>query len=219
VNASPIYHDDIAQHSDEWYAMKAGKWSSSCAATIMGGLGTKGLDDLCATIAWERVHGPVDEARFQSAAMRRGNELEPEARDWLAFNHDVSIAECGFVEHARIANVGWSPDGIYLPHRKRAPEIKCLLHKAYMEVLSALDAGKRGIDAVPSEYRWQCRWGIWVGDLDGLDFTVYHPRASGIVIPVERDRNFEDQMEARVQLLEGRVSVLVDRLLERKAAA
>lgn len=194
----PTYHHEIVQHSPEWYAIKAGKWSASSAAIIMGGLDTKGLSDLVQTIAFERMYGPTEEPRFQSAAMQRGNEMEAEAREWVAFNTDSQIGECGFVEHASIPNVGWSPDGLILPKRKRATEIKCLLHKAWMEVLRT---GK-----VPAEYRWQCRWAYWVGELDSLDFTVYHPKPGGLSIAVESPTPEEcAQMAERVGVLETKV--------------
>ena len=205
----PAYHFDIDQHSPEWYAIKAGKWSASNAATIMGGLETKGLDDLVRTIAWERVFGPTSEPRYQSAAMQRGNDTEEEAREWVAFQIDDVIEQCGFVEHATIANVGWSPDGLRA-NRKIAQEIKCPLHKAYMEVVRKRE--------VPSEYRWQVRWGMWVGELDGLDFTVYHPQAGGIIVPVDPDRSTHEQMVERVDILEKRVAVWTELLAERRAS-
>jgi hypothetical protein len=108
---APVIHRDIVQHSPEWYAIKAGKWSASNAATIMGGLDTSGLASLIKDIAWERVHGPED-GGFQSEAMKRGNKLEGDARDWYAFERDAVVAEVGFVEHATVPRVGWSPDGL-----------------------------------------------------------------------------------------------------------
>ena len=101
----PTIHRDIVQHSPEWYAIKAGKWSASNAATIMGGLDTSGLASLIKDIAWERVFGPT-EGGFQSKAMERGNDLESEARDWYAFERDAVVSEVGFVEHGSIARVG-----------------------------------------------------------------------------------------------------------------
>lgn len=208
---APVYHFDIAQNTPEWYAVRAGCWSASNAATIMGGLDTKGLEDLIQTLAWERVYGPTDEPGYQSAAMKRGHALEQEARDWTAFNADAAIAQCGFVMHATIPHVGWSPDGLYIPGKKRAAEIKCLLHKAYMSVLFKRE--------VPAEYRWQCRWATWVGDLDELDFVVYHPKPGGLVVKVERDHSFDAQMAERVALLEERVSAMVQKIKERSEAA
>jgi len=190
--------------------MKAGKWSASKAAVIMGGLDTSGLDSLIKDIAWERVYGPT-EGGFQSKAMERGNEQEPSARDWFAFERDVVIEEVGFVEHATIPNVGWSPDGLYAFQGQRAVEAKCPLHKAWMEVKRT---GK-----VPAEYRWQCRWAIWTGELVGLEFVAYHPQSGGLIVPCELTESERDQMADRVALLEPKVAKWVETLTDKKEAA
>lgn len=197
--SSPKFFWDIEQGSDEWLALKAGCWSASNAAVIMGGLDTKGLADYIMEIAWERVYGPIG-GKFKSDAMRRGNEVEPEARDWYSFDKGESIDTVGCVMHADIPNVLWSPDG--LVGANGAVEIKCPLHKAYMEVVRTR--------AIPSEYRWQTKWGMWVGQRDWMDFVVYHPQASGLVIPCEVTAEEKERMAERVDALEPKVAKWVE---------
>jgi putative phage-type endonuclease len=204
----PTFHFEIEQGTDAWHAIRAGKWSASRAGTIMGGLTTKGLEDLIMDIAWGRMYGPIEHSTFKSAAMERGNNLEPETRDSYAFATDRVIDECGFVEHATIPHVGWSPDG--LCGRKHGIEAKNPLHKAYMEVKRT---GK-----IPAEYRWQTKWGMWVGELDSQDFLCDHPKAGLIIIPCEVTQGEKDAMAERVALLEPRVQEWIDILSERKAA-
>lgn len=208
--AEPIYHWNIAQGTDEWKALKAGKWSSSKAAVIMGGLDTSGLASLIEDLAWERVHGPIG-GGFKSAAMERGSEMEPESRDCYAFDRDVIVRECGFVEHAEIPNVGWSPDGLIGPAHRRAVEAKNPGHRAWMKVK------KTGL--IPSEYRWQCKWGMWVGQLDGLDFISYRPEAGLIVIAAEVSESEKQQMAERVALLEPKVQAWVELITDGSKAA
>lgn len=203
----PIYHDNIVQGTPEWHAIRAGKWSASKGAVIMGGLETSGLASYIKDLAWERVYGPT-EGGFKSAAMDRGHVIEPDARDWHAFTNDVVIEETGFVDHGRIPNLGWSPDGLF-DTRKRAIEAKCPLHKAWMETKRT---GK-----VPAEYRWQTRFGIFVGELDGLDFIAYHPQAGGLVVPCEITEADRDQIEARITLLEPKVQAWVEIITEQSA--
>jgi putative phage-type endonuclease len=204
----PTFHFEIEQGTDAWHAIRSGKWSASRAGTIMGGLTTKGLEDLIMDIAWGRMYGPIEHSTFKSAAMERGNNLEPETRDSYAFATDRVIDECGFVEHATIPHVGWSPDG--LCGRKHGIEAKNPLHKAYMEVKRT---GK-----IPAEYRWQTKWGMWVGELDSQDFLCDHPKAGLIIIPCEVTQGEKDAMAERVALLEPRVQEWIDILSERKAA-
>lgn len=204
----PIYHPEIVQGTPEWDAIRAGKWSASKGAVIMGGLDTLGLRDLILDLAWGRVYGPPDPG-FKSKAMERGHLVEPESRDWFAFSRDVSVEEMGFVEHGRIPHFGWSPDGLY-DDRRRAIEAKCPLHKAWMHVQ---ETGK-----VPAEYRWQVKFACFVGQLDGLDFVAYHPKAGGLIVPVEITDSEKDQIEGRLAILEPKVCARVERLLESKAA-
>jgi putative phage-type endonuclease len=204
---TPVIYRDFEQHSPEWFQARAGHFTASHAGTIMGGLETSGLQSLIKDLAWERVYGP-EESTYQSAAMQRGNELEAEARDWYAFTHDIVVEQVGFVSHGSLPHVGWSPDGIALPH---AIEVKCPLHKAWMEV--------KRTQKIPAEYRWQCRWAMWVGQLATLDFVAYHPKAGGLVIPCELTNDERDQMGARIAVLEPKVQDWVSILTEKEQAA
>lgn len=205
----PTIRWDITQGTDQWLAARAGKWSSSKAAVIMGGPGTKGLDDLIKDIAWGRVFGPPDD-RFQSAAMHRGNEVEPEGREWYAFEKRVTVVEAGLVEHATVPNVIWSPDGLILDGDLLIGGIECksLLHKGWMEA-------KRE-RAIPYAHRWQCRWGMWTGALEYLDAVIYHPLSGGLIMPCELKPEHVEQMTARVYELEVRVRDWVEILTDKK---
>ena len=200
---NPIFHFDIVQGTPTWHDARAGKWTASAAAVIMGGLETDGLAKLVKRVAWERIYGPI-EGGFKSAAMERGNVTEPEVRDWYAFEKGFVITECGLVEHAYMPNVAWSPDGLALD-KAGAVEAKCPLEMAWMEV--------RRTGKIPAEYRWQCRWAQWVGHLDWLDFVAYHPKSGGIIVPSGVTVSECEQMEERVALLETRVATWTDILL------
>lgn len=200
---TPTYRYDIEQGSPEWLEIRAGKWSASKAAVIMGGLDTSGLADYIKDLAWERVHGPLA-GGYKSVAMDRGHVVEPEARDWYAFEKDVEVTEVGCVLHATIPNALWSPDG--LVGKRGAIEAKCPLNRAYMEVKRT---GK-----VPSEYRWQTKFGMWVGQLEWMDFLAYHPQPGGIIIPCEVTAEEMERMEERISLLEPKVAKWVDILME-----
>lgn len=200
-----IIHHDIKQHSDDWFAVKAGKWSSSTAGRLMSGIETKGFNDLVKTVAWERVYGAANEPRYQSAAMKRGNELEEDARTWYAFASDQIVTEVGFVD-ADIPSVGWSPDGLIINGTQivNAVEIKCLLHKAFMDVIASKE--------VPSEYRWQVRWAMWCGKIDSMDFVPYHPQAGGVIIKCHQKKIYIEQMQERVNDAEMLVAKWIERL-------
>ena len=198
---TPVYHFDIAQGSAEWLALRADKWTSSNAAVIMGGLETEGLKSLIKDVAWARVYGYDDTANWKSPAMQRGNDLEDEAIERYCFENDVVFERCGFVQHGELPNVAWSPDAISLS-RRIGLEIKNPLHRAYMDCMKQ--------QKIPSAYRWQCRWGMWAGGLDGLVFVYNHPKARQIVIPAELTAEDIEQMAERVHLLEKRVDEWIE---------
>lgn len=205
---NPVYHYDLEQNTPEWDAIRAGKWTASSAATIMGGLDTKGLSDLVMTIAFGRVYGAIDEPGFKSLAMDRGHQLEKSTIDSYAFQTDRIIESCGFVEHAHIAYVGWSPDG--LVGKTHGIEAKNSLHKAWMKCLRKRE--------IPAEYRWQCRWAMWVGKLESMDFLCNHPKGGLIIIEVPPLKEIEsEQMHERVYELEKRVGAWVDVLQAKRA--
>ncbi len=204
-----IYHPEIKQNTPQWDAIRAGKWTASNGAKIMGALTTQGLKDLVKDLAWGRAFGKTDSG-YMGKSMQRGHEVEPEARDAYAFQLDTQVEQVGFVEHGRIPNFGWSPDGL-VNARRKGLEIKSLENKAWTDVFNTQE--------IPSEYRWQARMACMVGGLDELDFWVYHPLAGGILLHASITPGEQDQIEARLALLEPQVVELTNRLLERKAAA
>lgn len=155
-------------------------------------------------IAQARVDAAGPDGLRKSAAV-----VDDAIAQAYAFSTDNVIETCGFVEHGTIPWVGWSPDG--LVGRKHGIEAKNPLHKAYMEVKRT---GK-----IPSEYRWQVRWGMWVGQLDVMDFLCDHPKAGLIVIPGEVTESEKQQMEERVYVLEPRVLEWMEILLDKRTAA
>jgi putative phage-type endonuclease len=194
-----------AQNTPAWWADRMGKFTGSKAAVIMGALDTSGLASYLMDLAWERVYGARDET-YRSGAMDRGHEIEPQARAWYSFEIGDAIEQVGFVPHPTLANVGCSPDGL---RAGRVVEIKCPLHKAWMEVKRT---GK-----VPAEYRWQCRWNVWSTGSEGTDFVCFHPIAGGLVVPLEVTDDEKAQMAARVEMLEPKVQKWVE-ILQARAA-
>lgn len=204
-----IYHPEIEQGTEEWKLIKAGRFSSSKAAVIMGGLDTSGLASYIQDLAWERVYGPID-GGYKNSAMERGHVVEPDAREWYSFVKGSPVEQCGFVQREDFPNCGWSPDGL-LMHRKGAIEAKCPLHKAWMECKRT---GK-----IPSEYRWQTKFALWIGQLDWLDFISYHPLAGGLIVEATVTETEMQQMAERVTLLEAKVQSWVNILQDKKEAA
>lgn len=102
----------IEQQTDEWRQERCGKVTASrisdmLAKTKTGWGASRG--NYMAELVAERLTGRPTEG-FQSAAMRRGTELEPDAADAYEFRTGLDLQPVGFVPHPTIAMAGSSPD-------------------------------------------------------------------------------------------------------------
>ena len=96
---------DHPQGSAEWLASRAGVITASKfvearkrlkSGPKKGGF-TEAAEDYAFRVAVERISGaPLDEG-FSTWAMKRGNELEPEARAWVEVKLGIFVDTAGFV--------------------------------------------------------------------------------------------------------------------------
>lgn len=190
-------------------ADRIGKLTASKAAVIMGGLKTDGLADYIESLAFERIYGDPDEDGYQSKAMERGNQMEPRAIEWYAFNTDTTPSPGGVViDHPTVPWVAATPDARL---SDRSIEAKCFLHKAWMYA----EASR----IVPSQYRWQTRWQQWVLGVRLCDFVVWHHKSSGFVIPCTVTDDEIAAMTERAILVNILIEERMEQLLERRKAA
>ncbi|EKR9885709.1 YqaJ viral recombinase family protein [Salmonella enterica] len=100
----------MEQRSPEWFAARCGKVTAS-------------RQNYMAELICQRLTGKLEEG-FTNAAMMRGTELEPVAREMYALNEfDAVISEVGLIDHPTIAGFAASPDG--LVNDDGLIEIKC----------------------------------------------------------------------------------------------
>lgn len=122
---------NFEQHSDEWQAIRCGKFTASFANTIAAG-GT-GLETLCFKIAAEKLTGRKEET-FKSTAMEQGNELEAVARTLFEMKTGYAVEEVGFVEVDDLE--GSSPDGLlHIGDELTGVEFKCPQDNTYAKLL------------------------------------------------------------------------------------
>lgn len=157
------------QRTPEWFARRAGKFTGSRFNALMAQTRygpSKDRDNLIVTLAIERVLGTCVET-FSNEAMRRGTELEPEARAAYAAHMNCEVAETDFVDSDDVPMVGISPDGMI--GDDGLVEIKCpfAIAKHWLAL-------KRGEHAV--EYKWQIQGQLWVTKRQWCDATSYDPR-------------------------------------------
>jgi len=185
---------------------RLGKLTASKAAVIMGGLKTDGLEGYVSRLAGERIYGDLGEESFQSAKMKDGNVCEPEALDWAEFTFDCTLRRGVCIQHPSIPYVAGTPDALA---DSFVVECKSPLFHVWT------DTRKRG-EIIPSEYRWQCRWQLWIakalwGWTEGR-FISYHRKPRGFVIPFTVTDSEIEQMTERAILVNIRIEECVEML-------
>lgn len=141
----------IEQGSPEWFEQRRGKVTASRIADIMAktksGYSTSRQNYLMQLLC-ERLTGKVEES-FKSAAMQRGNDLEPEARNWYQLETGEIVEQVSFIDHPNINDAGASPDG--LVGTEGLIEIKCPNTATHIETLRS----KKPSDRYYKQMQWQ----------------------------------------------------------------
>lgn len=171
----------VEQNSDEWFALRRGKFTASTFKDLFMGENTQGYKDAIYKVAFERLTNTSPES-FTNEYMQRGNELEPEARAWYEFEKNVEVIKAGFFEYNDW--IGASPDG--LVGEDGLLEIKCPKYSTMMDYLIKKE--------LPKTYFHQVHGQLLVTDRQWCDFIAYHPSLPKLVLRVEREKKIDDEI-------------------------
>ncbi|MBQ0955942.1 lambda exonuclease family protein [Serratia symbiotica] len=124
--------------SPEWFAARCGKVTASRLADVMARTKSgysASRQNYMAELICQRLTGTREEG-YSNSAMRRGNELEPVAREMYVLNQfDAEVSEVGFIPHPVIEGFGASPDG--LVNDDGLIEIKCPNTWTHLETIKS----------------------------------------------------------------------------------
>lgn len=180
--------ENFEQGSPEWLKARCGVVTASNFAKIItpGGkeVKSKGRDDYMLDLIHEKLTGEPASS-YQSEAMLRGQELEPQARDAFCFMMDKDVQEVGLVYKNEDKTISCSPDGLIGVNE--GLEIKCMLHKAHLTTLIE--------QSYPSIYKPQLQGCMWVTGRDSWWFMAYHPDHKPFICQVMRDDIYIEKME------------------------
>ncbi len=194
---------NVEQGSEAWLRARLGIPTASNFKRIITPSGTlsgsalRYMDDLVAE--WQTGQPGAGCAPETSEWMRRGIELEPEARCCYAAQTGAAVAQVGLVYRDDKRLIAASPDG--LVGAEGLLEIKCpkpVTHETYLR------AGN-----LPPRYAPQVQGQLWVTGRQWCDFFSYDPDAARqFLIRVWRD---EPYIEKLCAALEGFVAGLLER--------
>jgi putative phage-type endonuclease len=197
----------MKQGSDEWLAARVGLVTASrvpdvIAKTKTGPSASRAgyLGELVA----ERLTGQSAEGGFMNDDMRRGLELEPEARMAYEIRTGRIVEEVGLVLHPTM-RAGASPDGLV---DDGLLEIKCPRTHVHIEYLLA---GKP-----PSKYLPQMAWQCICTGRAWCDFVSFDPKMPEalrlFVVRYTPDAGYLRELEAEVEAFIGEVDAKVEQL-------
>lgn len=172
---------DCPQYSPEWWEVRRGVPTASNFSRIVtpanGEFSSQAeayAADLVAEL-YDTDYG-VPKNEYETAAMKNGTIMEPEARNYLAFRLDAEIDQVGFCKRDA-DDFGCSPDGLI--GDDGALEIKCPTPGVMVRWL---------IDGVlPTEHRPQVHGHLLVTGRAYCYFLAYRPGFPKLLVKVEPD--------------------------------
>jgi hypothetical protein len=200
---------DCEQGSPEWFAARAGIPTASQFSTVMasgrGGAESKTRRTYMLKLAGEIITGdPMDS--FSNAHTERGHEMEPEARNFYAFRHDVDPQLIGFI---RNGNAGASPDSLI--GENGLLEIKTKLPHLLIDVTL------RG--EFPTDHKAQCQGQLWIAEREWIDLICYWPKMEPFIARAYRDEEYIKQLARAVDQFNDELAEIIAHLIPERIAA
>jgi putative phage-type endonuclease len=160
----------MAQRSDEWFAIRRGKFTASDFDALMPAK-SKPLDSwtdaqmkIVYRVAAERMTEPMQDASRVSASMQWGIETEDEARAAYEMETGQEVKQVGFFELDEW--VGCSPDGLI--GKKEGLEIKCPNSETHMRYMTEGN--------ISEDYWFQIQGSLWITGREIWRCVSFDPR-------------------------------------------
>ena len=199
---------DFEQNSEEWHKMRCGKLTASNFDSIITRTGKQSasFDRYVDTIIAERLtktSAPIHVSEW----MKRGNELEPDARERYAWITKNEVQQVGFVLQEEGSNIGCSPDGL-IGH-DLGVEIKCPAPHTHITYM-------RNPDALVNKYWQQVQGSMWITERRNWHLYSFHPDMASVLVTVPID---EDYLPKLIELVDKADNIATDAVREFKNVA
>lgn len=206
-----IIHD-IEQGTDEWFALRAGLPTASNFKKLVTSDGKRStqINGYIDTLAAEKFCGKPVDAWRGNAETEHGNETEGKARAWYQFQHDVDVAQTGFITDDAVT-MGCSPDGLI--GSAGLLEIKCLTAGPHVRAMMYIDQKQQ----CPTDFYQQVQGQMMIAERQWCDILFYHEELPPVVFRVLPDKELHTAITERVREVTDKVESLVKTIRKRAA--
>ena len=179
-----IIIDNIEQLSEQWFKLRAGNPGASSFDKIVTSKGAPSTQykKYLYQLVGESILGDKIET-YTNAAMQRGTELEPEARELFEMINDIEVKQVGLCFPNEERKYHASLDGLL---DDSGLEIKCPLIQTHIGYLLG--------NKLPTEYIQQVQGSMLVTGFNSYWFMSYYPGIKPFIIKVERDEKFIEKL-------------------------
>lgn len=193
---------DIEQGSTEWLDMRLGLITCSEISSIRAD--GAGAQSYINALAYERITGESSSVFEGNEWTKRGQELEPVARQMYECKTGTVVSMVSFIENKRF---GYSPDGLIYGSQPMWPEggieIKV---KQPAEQIHILRTGE-----IPKKHMDQLIGGLTCAELDWIDFVSYCPNLPLFICRVCAIEH-KEQME-KIEKLVGKYNQQIEEIV------
>lgn len=199
---------DVVQGSEEWFEARLGCITASEASKIITAQGSPSRQfDLLRNQLIAELWTNKPTAFTSSDWMKRGKDLEPEARAAAAVLLDREILPAGFCYESDARLVGCSPDGRFGgpgDYTAGGLELKCPAAHTQIEYL--------WWNVLPEEYRPQVQFSMMVTGALVWHFVSYHPDLPPLHVKVPRNKEYIAVLKTLTIQLQAKISDAIGRL-------
>lgn len=170
-----VIHHEIEQGTQEWHALRCGRFTGTSCAKILGTKAAKEAhiyDKACEISIGTKSDS---DENINGIHINRGKLYEDPARNaYIKYNAELLLDDPvtvpGFVASGEY--IGYSPDGFV--GNDGLIEIKIPDSNNYFR--QALEIKNKGIAAIPKDYYLQMQFGLLVCQKQWVDYVIYSPK-------------------------------------------
>lgn len=196
---------NVIQGSEEWFKLRLGTATASTFSKLISPKGkiSSQIEGLANELIAECITGHEQEFSIKTAAMQRGNDLEPEAVECYEEESGYRTKIVGIIttEDGRFAV---SPDRFV--GKEGLLEVKCPLQSKHTENLI------KGV--LDDTYKPQVQGQMLLTDRKWCDFMSYHPEMPPLIVRCERDEPFIATLQEAMDELVYNMDMKIWRLRE-----